>query len=230
MENRDVALSRPFLPSPEGQTVLGSFLQFAGAVCCSFNVIADESGMPALAQAEGLVDSWRGFFESTGIPAPLDQLKTSLRLVRESGIERARTLAEFNALFRAPALPAPLWESVWVSEEGILFTEETCAVRAWYARYHWEIHKAGYEAEDHIGFETAFCGWLFDAAVANQDLEQDGEVPQPSLADVRTFLGDHFSRWAPQCFAQLALAAETPFWTHLLTSASLLATALAEES
>ncbi|WP_272701379.1 TorD/DmsD family molecular chaperone [Desulfovibrio sp. Fe33] len=212
-----------------GTTVLGSFLRFVGVACNGFNIIAGESGRPVLVQASGLSDSWRVFFEDAGLDAPIEALGDDIRILLVDEAELARTLGEFNALFRVPELPVPLWESVWLSSEKILFTEESFAVRDWYARFQWEINKVGYEAEDHIGFEAAFCGWLFDAAVKGQEGGPDAR-PQPTQSDVRAFLEEHFTRWAPECFRQLADAAGTPFWKHLLSSASLLSGALAEDS
>ncbi|WFS63154.1 molecular chaperone TorD family protein [Pseudodesulfovibrio thermohalotolerans] len=211
-----------------GTTALGSFLRFVGVACNGFNIIAGESGRPVLVQAGSLSGSWRAFFENAGLDAPVEALGKDIRVLLEDEDELARTLGEFNALFRVPELPVPLWESVWLSSEKILFTEESFAVRDWYARFQWEINKVGYEAEDHIGFESAFCGWLFDAAVNGEGLARDGH-PQPAQSDVRAFLDEHFTRWAPECFRQLADAAETPFWAHLLTSAALLSGALAED-
>jgi len=215
-------------PAP-GSTVLGSFLQFTGVACSGFDRIVRESGRPVLVRAGQLADSWRDFFAGAGIPAPADLLPADLRGLLDGGDGLARALAEYDALFRAPELPVPLWESVWVSAEGTLFTEETWAVRDWYARFHWEILRAGYEAEDHLGFETAFCGWLFDAAAGGAGQGGDPERPRPTLADLRGFLDGHFSRWAPECFARLAGQAQTPFWSHLLASAAALARALAED-
>ncbi|WP_461211309.1 TorD/DmsD family molecular chaperone [Desulfocurvus sp. DL9XJH121] len=209
------------------KTVLGTFLQFTGVACRSFHEIAAEPGMPVLARAADLAESWRVFFDGAGIQASLGPLETALHGLLEDEAVRAEALAEFDALFRVPELPVPLWESVWVSEEKTLFTEETCAVRDWYARFRWEIGAVGYEAEDHIGFETAFCGWLFDAAMAEHD--PAGRHPQPTLADLRAFLDAHFARWAPRCLADLAARARTPFWSLLLTAASRLSGVLAQE-
>ncbi|MBG0789978.1 MAG: molecular chaperone TorD family protein [Desulfovibrionaceae bacterium] len=209
-------------------TALGSFLQFVGVACNGFNLIAGESGRPVLNRAASLSDSWRVFFENIGLDdAPVEFLGKDIRALLEDEAELKRALDEFNGVFHMPELPVPLWESVWLSKEKILFTEESFDVRAWYARFQWEIQRVGYEAEDHIGFEAAFCGWLFDAAANDGAPDHDG--PQPTLEDVQDFLDQHFTRWAPECFRQLADVVKTPFWVHLLASAAVLSQALAED-
>jgi len=203
-------------------TALGSFLRFTGAACHSFAAIVREPGFPVLAEALQASRTWKQFFGQANLSAPLDTLETALERLMDDGDFRREALEEYNELFHAPDLITPLWESVWLSKEKLLFTEETFAVRDWYARFGWEIHRAGFEAEDHIGLETAFCGWLYDLDARAQ---AGDSLNEPQL---RTFLREHYSLWAPCCFTALRQAARTPFWTSLLTAAEQLAEALAE--
>ncbi len=203
-----------------GRTLLGSFLQFAGAAISGFHVLAEEPGLPVLARAASLTDAWHVFFAKADLPAPLGPLRADIERLRYDERARAQAMADYNALFKAPELPVPLWESLWLSREKILFAQECFEVRDWYGRFNWEISTAGYEAEDHIGFETAFCGWLFDAATSGQ---------RASLDDVHDFLRGHYLRWAPECIGRLSMAAVTPFWSHLLISAALLTRGLEQE-
>ncbi len=219
--------------SPAGTpSALGSFLQFTGAACYGFDAILREPNLPTLRSALDLTPAWERFFAEAEIIAPANRLKTHLTRLLEDDLSRQAALKEYNALFHAPELPVQLWESVWLSPEKILFTAETSAVRAWYARFAWEINRVGYEAEDHLGLETAFCGWLYDTAADREDAAPSGPaLPiRPTLADLRAFMAEHFSRWAPQCFGQLRIIAETPFWGHLLASAAALSVALAEDA
>ncbi|MDR2826100.1 MAG: molecular chaperone TorD family protein [Deltaproteobacteria bacterium] len=220
---------RPFVEAAPvaHNTALGSFLQFAGAVCYNFSGITEESGYPVLKSALALSGSWEDFFHSAALDS--SQLSSELRQLLHSPEAIRVALTEYNALFHAPELPVPLWESVWLSREQILFTEETSAVRAWYSRFGWEISRVGYEAEDHIGLETAFCGWLYDQEI--QSVEQKAEPAGGAEADfpaLRAFLREHYLRWVPQCFASLRVRAETSFWKSLLTSAELLTKILTE--
>lgn len=212
------------------RTLLGSFLEFTGAACSGFHAIAREPDRPILARAGRMAHAWRGFFAQAGIPAPLGPLRTDIDVLLHDESALIEALEDYNGLFRAPELPVPLWESLWLSDEKTLFTKESFEVRGWYERFDWEINAVGYEAEDHIGFETAFCGWLFDTASHGQGPGGGRRAASPTLDDVQGFMNGHYLRWAPECLGKLSMVAQTPFWTHLLISAALLAGGLEKET
>ena len=222
-------MTDPF--TSENPSALGSLLQFTGACCHGFDRLLREDGMPAIVSAAQALPAWKKFFKLAGLDAPIRELGHEIARLVEDENAREQALHEFYDLFHAPELIVPLWESVWLSEEKILFTEETSSVRAWYARFGWEITKVGYEAEDHLGLETAFCGWLYDMAADRDGDAAPGEDPTvPTLADMDAFMAAHFSRWAPQCFAALRNAARTPFWASLLAVAAVLSLELSGET
>lgn len=202
-------------------TALGSLFRFVGLACCRFDeeaaAVRNGSTPNALSEALPLFVHWRAlphFAESPELAADLDGLNAAVRaLVHEindtaegDGAGRAAVLpnmgfaavhADYQRLFLAPDMVVPLWESLWRSREKLLFTQETSAVREWYARHGLEIQQVGHAAEDHLGLELFFLGWLVD---------------QGQLDAAETFLIEHVTPWIPHCCHRLRDEAETPFW------------------
>ena len=52
--------------------------------------------------------------------------------------------------------PAPLWESVYLGKEHLLFEEVTLAVRECYHHYGLSFIREGNEPDDHIVIELEF--------------------------------------------------------------------------
>lgn len=193
-------------------TALGSLFRFVGLTCCRFDEEAagHDSAPNALREALPLFPHWRALPQFAESPELVDALNTAvLALVHETRADTAGVSpnlgfaavhADYQRLFLAPDLPVPLWESLWLSQEKLLFTQETSAVRAWYARYGLEIRQVGHEAEDHLGLELFFLGWLLD---------------QGQLDAAGAFLSEHASLWIPECCQRLHDEAETPFWKAL---------------
>jgi len=121
---------------------------------------------------------------------------------------------------------APVWESVYFSESGMIFQKQTLEVREWYARYGLEAEKKGREPDDHIGLELSFVAHL--ATLALQSLEKDNQPQAEELLQAqRDFLIQHFLRWAPVWAELTEKHAETDFYRGLahLTVGALLAAA-----
>lgn len=202
-------------------TALGSLFRFVGLVCCRFDEEMKESaatGVNFLTDALPLFPHWQALPHGAELPECLNELKTAVRaLVKEADTAAAlkpmneAVYKEYQRLFLAPELPVPLWESVWRSREKLLFTEETSAVRAWYRKHGLEIQQVGHEAEDHVGLELFFVGWLLD-----QQLTDEAEA----------FLCEHAGEWIPACCQALYEQARTPFWKALFRTGETLITPL----
>lgn len=91
-----------------------------------------------------------------------------------------------------PALAQP-YESVRTSEEGLVFEEETFAVRAAYAKFGLRAPNFNREPDDHIGLEIAF---LSDLAGRAAEQLAAGEDAQEIRTAMRDFLVDHLDRFA----------------------------------
>ena len=175
-------------------------------LCYRFDTLSPDD----LCRAQALIPLW----SSLGLSAEaLGQAFSCLQDAPDA--ERI----EYNRLFFSPVPLVPLWESLWLSDEGVLFTQETSSVRDWYRRFGQGILREGYEAEDHVGLELAFCGQLYDAAA------RDGAL----LEELAAFASAHACRWVPQCLAALRDAAESPFWRPVLEAICAVVTALCGE-
>ncbi|MDU5568889.1 molecular chaperone TorD family protein [Actinomyces sp.] len=90
------------------------------------------------------------------------------------------------------ALAQP-YESVRTSEEGLVFEEETFAVRAAYARFGLRAPNFNREPDDHIGLEIAFLSDLAERAAERLEAGEDAEEIRLAMRD---FLFDHLDRFA----------------------------------
>ena len=105
--------------------------------------------------------------------------------------------AEYTRLFIGPGpVLAPPWESVYFSEERLLFQRETFQVRAWYARFELTVPNLHREPDDHIGLELSFLSHL--ATLALQAIQaHDQERFDEALEAQRRFAAEHVFRWGP---------------------------------
>lgn len=191
-------------------TALGSLFRFTGLVCCRFTEECPETheaDCGLLTAMLPLFPHWQTLPAVAELPEALQELETVVcALVKEAEESHMASLpkplyaavrAEYQRLFLAPDQPVSLWESVWRSKEKLLFTEETSAVRSWYARQGLEIVHVGHEAEDHLGLELFFVGWLLD---------------KQRTDEAEAFLTEHASEWIPACCEALETHATTAFW------------------
>lgn len=105
-------------------------------------------------------------------------------------VDLLRLNREYTKLFIGPgSLPAPPWESVYVTGEPLLFQESTLAVRDAYRRS--GFVSAGYprEADDHVAIELDFMATL--ASKTCDTVAGDRGVLEAQLA----FLEEHLLAW-----------------------------------
>lgn len=104
--------------------------------------------------------------------------------------------SDYTRLFIGPGkVLAPPWESVYHSEERLVFQEQTLKVRAWYRRFGLEAEKIHNEPDDHIGLELFFLAHL--ASLGLEAIEkQDEEALNRTLQAQRQFLREHPLKWA----------------------------------
>lgn len=207
-------LERGCIPPPKS-TVFGSFMQFCGVAFIAFpemlkersifeNMRKNIPGLKAVFAESGVDDS--------ALTALLAELASMANEDPEKGECGRQNFAEYNRLFISPEPPVPMWESLWLSNEKIHFTRETDDVRAFYHRFGLPIAQYQREAEDHLGYELAFAGILFD--LSNSD-NLSAEKRQEALEAFDDFLQKHLLRWAPKALEKLAEEAKTAFWKNL---------------
>jgi TorA maturation chaperone TorD len=114
-------------------------------------------------------------------------------------------------MFSGDRVLAPPWESVYFSEERMLFQEQTMQVRVWYRRFGVDAANHAHEPDDHIGLEFAFIAHLANLALVA--LEQDESADfENVLAAQREFLSEHLMKWALQWCDLVETHANTEFF------------------
>lgn len=113
---------------------------------------------------------------------------------------------EYNRLFVGPnVLPAPLWESVYLSREHLLFDEVTLEVRNCYRQYGLSFIRESKEPDDHIVIELEFLSYLIQKTLDCEDVATKKKL----LDDQYSFLSNHLLKWCPS-FCEL-LSKSTSF-------------------
>lgn len=117
--------------------------------------------------------------------------------------------SDYTRLFVGPGkLPAPPWESVYVSGEDLLFQPSTLQVRDAYRRAGYQATGYPHEADDHLATELGFMEALAKDSQMTYDAG-DSEKLRLLLSRQTMFLAQHLNVWLPQ-FVERLLNAETP--------------------
>lgn len=114
-------------------------------------------------------------------------------------------------MFTGDHVLAPPWESVYFSEERMLFQEQTMQVRAWYRRFGVDAANHAHEPDDHIGLELAFVAHLAHLALVALDQNEPDDF-ENVLAAQREFLLEHLLKWGYQWCDLVLLHASTDFF------------------
>lgn len=114
----------------------------------------------------------------------------------------------FTGIKKVPVAP---WESVYFSDERLVFQAQTLDVRSWYRRYGLEAVNLHQEPDDHIGLELAFVSHLAKLGVAALEAK-DEETFEALLQAQRNFLKGHLLRWGPLWCNLIDRYAETDFY------------------
>ena len=168
-----------------------------------------------------------GPFSRPGFPCPNEQVAAGLHLLCASlkpfaaaapDRELERLQEEHLRLFTGPGLPqTPPWESVYRTEEKLLFSEFTLEVRELYRRFGLVSEHRYQEPDDHIGLELEFMAHL--CGLGAEDLARgDPGSLATSLGAQRDFLDRHLLVWAPQFCQSVVCHTETDFfagWARL---------------
>jgi TorA maturation chaperone TorD len=120
---------------------------------------------------------------------------------------------DYIRLFVGPDGPyAPPWESVYTSEEGLLFQESTLQVREQYAQLGLEYVLKGSEPDDHIAAELQFMAHLSDQV---KTAESDAGIIRRSLERQRLFLEAHLSKWVGRFCDEMEKNAQSEIFRKL---------------
>ncbi|SDB84130.1 Tat proofreading chaperone TorD [Sanguibacter gelidistatuariae] len=130
----------------------------------------------------------------------------------QAGEDARDVRRDFNQLFVGPErMTAPPYESVHLSEDKLVFEQETFLVRAAYAAFGLAAPRLNQEPDDHIGLEMGFVAELCVRGLDALDGADELELRRV-LAGVATFLDDHLLAWGPQCLTLVMGEATTCFY------------------
>lgn len=127
-------------------------------------------------------------------------------------VAQAEVAADHLRLFGGamPAL-APPHESVYRSEDHLLFGEVTMQVREAYARHDLAAPAGGRPTDDHAGLELAFVAHLCLLVLDALD-RGDHESAQAIATDLRAFWSEHLLTWLPAFAGLVTKNADTTLY------------------
>ncbi len=114
----------------------------------------------------------------------------------------------FTGMRKLPVVP---WESVYFSDERLVFQESTLKVRYWYRRYGLESVELYKEPDDHIGLEISFLGHLAKLTLAAKESLDEAKF-ESLLSAQRDFLSQHLILWGPLWSSLMIKYARTRFY------------------
>ena len=170
----------------------------------------NEKMLSSLTQNEGL--------QSLGIISKgaslIEEFLISLQFCELEQVVKELKL-EYRRLFIGPNfLPAPLWESVAMSREQLMFDGETFRVREAYAKFGLSFARLNNEPEDHIATELEFISYLIEKILVLDPQQDKAEILKLLEAQI-TFLKDHLLRWAPRSCEMLLTATSSKLYQGL---------------
>lgn len=165
----------------------------------------DEALLAAVASDEALEECL--LFAGEGTRAASEQRALADLAAAPDTLEVIK--GDYTKLFIGPGkLPAPPWESVYVTGEDLLFQPSTLEVRDAYRKAGYQATGYPHEADDHLATELGFMGAL---AKDSQAAFKAGDVEKLRLllSQQMLFLVQHLNVWLPQ-FVERLVGAEKP--------------------
>jgi len=159
---------------------------------------------------DSLFDIWPIESDNPTMQAGLAELRAFCAAWQPDDI--AALKRDYARLFIGPdRLLAPPWESVYRSDEHLLFERQTLQVRAVYQRFGMPIPRLNVEPDDHIGLEFRFVAHL--CTLALEALERDRPEIVNGLTDaLRGFFSEHLWLWAPDCLERVESSGLTAYY------------------
>ncbi len=174
---------------------------------------------PERAWLQSLIDG--DVFAEAPFAGDQPQVSAGLALLRQwseahrAGIAQSAfddICADYTRLFIGPGkVLTPPWESVYFSEERLMFQAQTLQVRDWYRQYGLQADKLHHEPDDHIGLELEFVAHLAKSGLVALEQNDDAAL-QHALDAQRNFLSEHLLRWALKWCDQVQAQARMDFY------------------
>ncbi len=139
-----------------------------------------------------------------------------LALIHEKDLTKAEVFDslhwDYTRMFIGPdRLPAPLWESAYLSKERLLFQEQTLKVRQAYLKYQFLPRNFMQEADDHLGLELDF---MYQLTLQARQVMNEGNIEklQQIFTDQKDFLENHLLQWVPELALKIRENAQSSFY------------------
>jgi len=144
------------------------------------------------------------------------ELPDDMERLREAMSESLSDIAaDYAALFAGvKKLPAPPWESCYVSGKRQVCTEVTESVRLAYLQACLYLESRDAQPEVHIGLELQFLGVMWGRIAAALEAGENDLALEIS-AQRWDFIAGHLSRWASEFCNDLERAAGTEYYRSL---------------
>lgn len=127
---------------------------------------------------------------------------------------------EYTRLFIGPgSLPVPPWESVFRSEDSVLFSQKTLEVRNAYRAAGFRPVLSPHIADDHIALEFGFIAALSHQA-CNAYEDDDREGFDTALNHTKNFMDQHMFRWIPSYTRKVTELGQFPFYSAVIAASS----------
>ncbi|WP_155241856.1 TorD/DmsD family molecular chaperone [Clostridium pasteurianum] len=130
-------------------------------------------------------------------------------IIEEIKQDREDLLEDYENLFVGPAaILAPPWESVYETEDRLLFGESELQVRKFYRNFGLDVSKK--EPADHLAFQLAFMSRLFSI----EEYDDSSKVKKNIKGQI-DFLNNHLLTWTYKWYDEVAENAKTKFWRDI---------------
>lgn len=130
-------------------------------------------------------------------------------IIEEIKMNREKLLEDYESLFVGPAsILAPPWESVYETEDRLLFGESELQVRRFYRNFGLDVSKK--EPADHLAFQLAFMSRLCFI----EDYADSSKVKKNIKGQI-DFLNNHLLSWTYKWYDEVTENARTKFWRDI---------------
>ncbi|KKK37366.1 hypothetical protein WQ57_14280 [Mesobacillus campisalis] len=140
------------------------------------------------------------------------KMEQEIKKFREDDNFLQMAVSAYHDLFTGPnPLPAPLWESVYLGREHILFDDQTLQARAFYRKYGLRFTHENNQPDDHIAVELEFLSYLVRSSLESGDVAAIREL----LKDQHSFITGHLARWVHLLCDRLLKGTSHPLYQAL---------------
>lgn len=125
--------------------------------------------------------------------------------------EKEAYLATFDIMNKNGKVPAPPWESVYVTQDQALFGEPVLQIRKKLSEFGLKFVKENREPEDHISIELELMSFLIN--YTSESLKSNNEYEyERGIYNQYWLFKEHLSRWIERFAQDVHSSDTTPFY------------------